>query len=59
MSRKRMVDALTQIYKETHQYETDTSAEFTTLPTPYRDNGEPRLPPGVSDQDGRVESTTE
>ena len=36
MSRKRMVAALTQIYKETHVYETDTSAEWTVLPTPSK-----------------------
>ena len=31
MSRKRMVTALTEIYQQTHQYETDTSAEWTML----------------------------
>ena len=31
-----MVAALTQIYKETHVYETDTSAEWTVLPTPNK-----------------------
>ena len=31
-----MVAALTQIYKETHVYETDTSAEWTILPTPSK-----------------------
>lgn len=36
MSRKRMIAALTQIYKETHVYETDTSAEWTVLPTPNK-----------------------
>ena len=31
-----MVAALTQIYKKTHVYETDTSAEWTVLPTPNK-----------------------
>jgi hypothetical protein len=31
-----MVAALTQVYKETHVCETDTSAEWTVLPTPSK-----------------------
>ena len=31
-----MVAALTQIYNKTHVYETDTSAEWTVLPTPNK-----------------------
>ena len=46
-----MVAALTQVYKETHVYETDTSAELTVLPTPSKPaptTSRPSSPPAPS-----------
>ena len=46
-----MVAALTQVYKETHVYETDTSAEWTVLPTPSKPaptTSRPSSPPAPS-----------
>jgi len=41
MSRKRMISTLTELYAQTHQYETDTSAEWTIVNTPCRDLSPP------------------